>query len=123
MVYYVLLLLAILTNSVGGLLMKLGSEKVPFGNGESTMKVLSSMATNWQLIIGITSYGLSFVFSTLVYTKISLNIAYPVMVGSSFLLISLASLVFLGERFNTIQILGSVFLVSGIGMIASNIRA
>lgn len=122
-VYYVLLVLTIVSNAGGGLMMKLGSEKVTFGKGESLIQTASTMITNWKLILGIGSYGLSFVFATLVYTKISLNVAYPVAVCSSFLLITIASIIFLNEKFTTIQGIGSVFLIVGIIMIASNLKS
>lgn len=121
-VYYILLGLTIITNAGGGLLMKIGAKTVNFGQGESIIETIKTLILNWQLILGIFSYGLSFVFATLVYTKINLNIAYPIMVGTSFLLISLASLVFLKEQFTPIQVLGSIFLVIGIFMIGVNLK-
>jgi multidrug transporter EmrE-like cation transporter len=122
MVYIVLLVICIITNAGGGILMKMGSKNVAFGQGESLVKTGLTMISNWQLIIGIVSYGLSFVFSTLVYTKISLNIAYPIAVGSSFLLISIASVLFFSEKFTPIQIFGSILLITGIILIASNFK-
>jgi len=103
-------------------MMKLGSESVTFGKGESLTQTALTMITNWKLIFGIGAYGLSFVFATLVYTKISLNIAYPIAVCSSFLLITLASIVFLHEKFSTVQGIGSLMLIIGIIMIASNLK-
>lgn len=121
-VYYILLVLTIVTNAGGGFMMKLGSETVSFGKGGSLIETATTMITNWKLILGIFSYGMSFVFATLVYTKISLNIAYPVSVCSSFLIITIASIIFLNERFTTVQGIGSLFLIIGIFMIASNLR-
>ena len=121
-VYYILLVLFTLSNTAGGLLMKVGSQKVPFGEGEPIIKTLLSMATNWHLVLGVAFYGFSFVLSTLVYTKISLNVAYPVMMASSFLLISIASVVFFKESFIPVQILGSILVIAGIVMVAANMK-
>lgn len=122
-VYYILLVLTIVSNAGGGFLMKLGSDKVTFGDGGSLIETAKTMITNWRLIFGIGSYGLSFVFATLVYTKISLNVAYPIAVCSSFLLITIASVVVLKEDFNNMQKIGAGFLILGIVMIASNFKA
>lgn len=121
-VYYVLLVLFTLSNTAGGLLMKVGSQKVPFGEGEPIMRTLLSMATNWHLILGVAFYGFSFVLSTLVYTKISMNVAYPIMMASAFLLISIASVVFFKETFTLVQVLGSIIVVVGIVMVATNMN-
>jgi multidrug transporter EmrE-like cation transporter len=120
LVYYILLAIFALSNTAGGLLMKLGSQKVAFGQGESIVKTLLSMATNWQLVLGVGFYGFSFVLATLVYTKISLNVAYPIMMASSFLLISIASVVLFKESFVPVQILGSLLVIIGIVMVAAN---
>lgn len=120
--YYILLAVFTLSNTAGGLLMKVGSKKVPFGQGESIVKTLISMATNWQLVIGVGFYGFSFVLATLVYTKIPLNIAYPIMMASSFLLISIASVVLFKESFVSVQILGSLLVVAGIVMVAADMN-
>ena len=102
--------------------MKAGSQKVSFGEGAALLETVKSMATNWQLILGVGFYGFSFVVSTLVYTKISLNVAYPIMIASSFLLVSLGSVFLFGEKFVPVQIFGMVFVVVGIVMVAANMK-
>src|SRR5690606_26892879 len=110
-IYWVLLVLFSLSNTTGGLLMKAGSQRVHFGSGYTLIQTFKGMITNWQLILGICFYGFSFVISTLVYTKISLNIAYPIMIASSFLLVSIGSVILFGEKFTPVQIFGSVIVV------------
>lgn len=122
-IYYLLLLMTVALNASGGVMMKVGSKHVAFGSGEGLLKTGLSMVTNWQLVLGVFLYGLSFVTSTLVYTKVSLNIAYPILVGSSFLLISVASLIFFSEKFTVIQIVGSILLLVGIFMISLNLKS
>lgn len=121
-VYWILLALFALSNTAGGLLMKAGSGKVAFGEGQALVETAKTMVTNWQLILGICFYGFSFVLSTLVYTKINLNIAYPIMLASSFLLVSIASVFLFGEQFSKIQVFGSVLVITGIVMVAVNMK-
>lgn len=122
LVYYILLGIFAFSNAAGGLMMKFGSKHVSFGHGDSLLVTMKTMITNWQLIAGICFYGFSFVISTLIYTKINLNIAYPIMVTLAFFLISIASIVFLNEKFTLIQILGSLFMVIGIVLVATNVK-
>lgn len=122
-VYYVLLVLAIILNSTGGILMKIGSNNVSFGQGESLIKTIQTMMTNWQLIIGIGLYGTSFVVSTLVYTKIPLNIAYPIILAGTLILVTISSVLLLKEGFTGWQLFGSIFLIIGIGMIARSLKS
>ncbi|MBU0976393.1 MAG: SMR family transporter [Patescibacteria group bacterium] len=121
-IYWVLLGLFALSNTAGGLLMKAGSSKVAFGEGQALVETVKTMATNWQLILGVCFYGFSFVLSTLVYTKINLNIAYPIMLASSFLLVSVSSVFLFSEKFSTVQIFGSVLVIIGIVMVAVNMK-
>jgi len=118
-IYYILLGIFALSNSAGGLMMKLGSKEVAFGSGQPIVETVKSMITNWQLILGIGFYGFSFFLATLIYTKISLNIAYPIMVTLAFFIISLASIIFLGEKFTSLQVLGIVIMLIGIILVAA----
>lgn len=103
--------------------MKYGSKRLAFGHGETIIKTVLSMVTNWQLIAGIFLFGLSFAFTTVVYSKFNLNVAYPIMVGCSFLLMTLATVLFLGEKLTPLQILGSIFLIGGIALISTNLKS
>ncbi|MDD3646978.1 MAG: SMR family transporter [Candidatus Dojkabacteria bacterium] len=121
-IYWILLGLFALSNTAGGLLMKAGSGKVAFGDGQAITVTIKTMLTNWQLILGVCFYGFSFVLSTLVYTKINLNIAYPIMLASSFLLVSIASVFLFSEKFNALQMFGSVLVIIGIVLVAVNMK-
>ena len=122
-VYYVLLVIAIFLNSTGGVLMKFGSENVSFGEGEKLLKTAQTMITNWQLILGICMYGISFVVSTLVYTKIPLNVAYPIILAGALIVVSIASVIILKENYTVWHLFGSFFLIIGIAMIARNLKS
>ncbi len=121
-IYYALMLVSICLNGGGGMLMKLGSKNVPFGEGEGFAVIIKSMIFNWQLIVGMALYASSFMVSTIIYTKIALNIAYPIMMAGTLLFVTIGAVLFLDEGFNRYQFVGSIFLLLGIGMIAGSMR-
>jgi len=123
LIYYVLIGVSVLLNGSGGMLMKVGAKNVPFGEGGALIDTIKSMIVNWQLIIGVFLYGMSFVVSTLIYTKIPLNIAYPVIMGGTLIFVAIGTIIFLGEKFTTWHLFGMLFLLIGIGMIAKNLKS
>lgn len=109
---WLLAISAILCNVSAQIAMKLASQTDRvFIQGLSSW--LSPWLTPW-IIAALALYGASFVLTVRVVSLVSLSLATPVMAGATFLLVSLASIVFLGEDISDIKILGMLLIIAGI---------
>jgi multidrug transporter EmrE-like cation transporter len=65
---------------------------------------------------------LLFAFASLIYIRalksISLSTAYPVFVSIAFAVVAVGAMMLFGERLSAPKLLGSVFLIAGIAIIA-----
>jgi len=120
--YYIFLVVSVVSNSLAVFFMKLGSAKLKLGEGQKFLDLALSMATNTRLIIGIIFFGISFVFSVLMYSKLNVNVVYPIYVGMTFFLISLFSIFYLSEKFTLLQVIGYFVIIIGIVLISINLK-
>ena len=104
---YILLLAAVLLNGMANFFLKAASLK-------ETHLSLASIASNWQLLVGLFCFALNVVFYFLALRSLKLAVAYPVMIGASFALAFFLSWLFLGEIVNTKQFIGILLILSGI---------
>ena len=99
---------AILCNASAQLAMKLSSQ-----TDRIFIQGLSPWLTPW-IIAALFLYGASFVLTVKIFSLVPLSLATPIMAGATFLLVSLASIVFLGEDISDIKILGMLLIIAGI---------
>ena len=71
---------------------------------------------------GATAYAVSFVFWLVISTRAPLSVAYPVAVGVTAILTIIAGAVVFGERPTPLQMLGSVVVLAGVGLLTSGLR-
>ena len=113
---YFVLTLAIILNALANILMKvamLRQEKT------TTLLTLARQSlTNPVLLLGIISFGLALVAYCFVLAKINLSIAYPLMTSLGFVIVILASWLFLGEHISRIQLVGFTCIIAGVWMVA-----
>lgn len=83
------------------------------GQEKSFSSVWNSLFSPW-LIFAVLLYGVSFLLTVRVFAANSLSVASPVMAGSTFLLIAVASWLVFGENI-------SYQKIAGIGLIAAGI--
>ncbi len=113
---YLVLSLAIILNALANILMKVAMLKQ-----EKTTNIITLVTqslTNPVLLLGIVSFGLALVAYCFVLAKINLSIAYPLMTSLGFLIVILASWLFLGENITKIQIVGFTCIIAGVWMVA-----
>ena len=113
---YLVLALAIILNALANILMK-----VAMLRQEKTTDIIALVRqslTNPILFLGIISFGLALVAYCFVLAKINLSIAYPLMTSLGFLIVILASWLFLGENITKIQIVGFTCIIAGVWMVA-----
>lgn len=81
-------------------------------------------AFNWRqwldpaLLAAVALYGLSFVLTALVFARLPLSLASPLMAGAVFVLVTLFSVIFLAERFGSLRLAGMACIVLGIVLLA-----
>jgi len=89
-----------------------------FNTGASVfLKNFSQHHSILNLLLSILFYSLNFIFFYFALKTISLNIAYPLLVGLSVILISICSLYFFHERITLLTILGIAFVLLGVFLI------
>ena len=113
---YVVLSLAIVLNALANILMKVAMLKQE--KTTDIMTMVTQSLTNPVLFLGLVSFGLALVAYCFVLAKINLSIAYPLMTSLGFLIVILASWLFLGENITRIQIVGFTCIIAGVWMVA-----
>jgi multidrug transporter EmrE-like cation transporter len=68
---------------------------------------------NMYLLLGLVFFGLSFFSWLFVLSKLQLNIAYPIITGINFLLVTLGSWLLFKESISFLQIFGMGFIILG----------
>lgn len=99
-----LILVSVVLNTLGQVLLKLGSGKSPI---------------NPYLLGGISAYGLSTIFYIMVLGKFNLSVAYPVVIGSTIIATTISGAVILKEQVPLGHWLGVGLILSGISAFAA----
>ena len=113
---YIVLSLAIILNALANILMKVAMRKQ--GNTTEVVEMVTQALTNPTLFLGILSFALALAGYCYVLSKLNLSIAYPLMTSLGFLIVILASWLFLGETITKIQIVGFICITAGVWMVA-----
>jgi multidrug transporter EmrE-like cation transporter len=104
------LLLAIAGNAIGNLLLKLFSQKTV---DASIITYLSP----W-FIAGNIFFFFNLIFYGKALRGLAQNVAYPVMVGATVLIVMSASVLWFSERLPVASIAGAALIVAGIALLA-----
>jgi small multidrug resistance pump len=107
-----LVLLAVLCNAAAQLLIK-----------RAAPAALLPLA-QWfdpRLLTAVLLYGVSFILTALVYARLPLSLASPLMAGAVFLLIGLGAVDLLGETLGPLRLSGMALVVLGIALLARDI--
>ncbi len=99
LIFGLLILITVILNTLAQTLLKLGAGQNLF---------------NLYLWGGIFSYGLSTIFYVLVLGKLNLSFVYPLVIGLTIILTTIAGSVILREKILTSQWLGVGLILSGI---------
>jgi multidrug transporter EmrE-like cation transporter len=113
---YIILILAITFNAVANILMKVGMlREKPASN---LMSFVTDMILNPVLIAGMICFALGLAAYCYVLTKLNLSIAYPIMTSVGYVIVIIASWLFLKETITFFQIMGFTFIIAGVWMVA-----
>ena len=84
----------------------------PFGPS-----ILLEPFRNPYIFSGLVLHGTGFFLYVFVLSRLQLNVLYPVATGLSIMLITLLSVMLLGERLGSTQLIGIAAIVGGIGLV------
>jgi nucleoside-diphosphate-sugar epimerase/multidrug transporter EmrE-like cation transporter len=101
---------AIAANSVGNLLIKVFSDKTPDAS-------LAAYLSPW-FVAGAAFFGLYLVFYSKALRGFEQNVAYPILVGATILIVMTISALFFSERLSVTAIAGAALIVAGIALLA-----
>jgi multidrug transporter EmrE-like cation transporter len=113
---YLILAAAILLNASANVLIKIGMLKV--GQGPNLKGVLFRAAVQPAVLFGIICFGLALAAYSLVLSRLSLSIAYPVNVSLGLIIVVISSYFLLNESITFVQILGFILIISGVYLVA-----
>ncbi len=103
----ILLLVAFcaLLGAFGQLFLKLGSSTLSFD--------FYSIITNWKLILGLFLYSIAAVLFIIALKQGNLSILYPI-IATSYIWVSVLSVIFLRENFPYFKWFGVIFILLGV---------
>jgi multidrug transporter EmrE-like cation transporter len=107
----VLVILAGLNSCLGNLALKY-SRMVAVPHADFFSKLL-----NGYFVLGLAFYGINVVLFAKALDSAAVSIAYPVLAGSGFAMLAIASAIVFGERLCAQQIAGLVIVVVGIALL------
>ena len=94
-----------LLGALGQLFLKLGSSSLSFD--------FYSLITNWKLLLGLFLYGVGAVLFIIALKYGNLSILYPI-IATSYIWVSIFSVLFLKENFPYFKWLGITFILLGV---------
>ncbi len=114
--HYIFLIAALIFNAVANILMKAGMRNAPAVT--DTMSTIKHYLTSWPLLLGIVLFAINILAYTQALSKIPISVAYPIMAGTGFAIISAAGYFLFSEKLSSIQIIGIVCILIGIILVA-----
>ena len=100
-----------------------GSTLIKYGTLPKIQSLLTIPFVNVNIsliaILGIISYGLSFLLYIFLLSKFDLSFISPVTVGIVYVLLMITALIIFGEQFSVIKVIGCAIILAGILMIVS----
>ncbi len=111
---YALLVAALTLNALANMLLKAGAQDLGgLGEPHLVQRVLASP----YLLAGLGLFALNVVFYIAALTRLSLSVAYPVMVAGGLVVVVLGSALWLRETVTPLQWSGIALLILGIALV------
>lgn len=112
---YLFLVVALLLNASANILVKLAATRA--GNGGTGLAGALAVYLSPWFIGGLVCFGLNLAAYSLALQRIPLVVAYPIMVGSGYLIMVLVSRLLLGETMTWLQVAGAILILAGLALI------
>lgn len=107
---YTLLILSLISNALANVFIKAGMRDYTGG----LSGILYHFLKNPLILIGLLFFGFAFIGYSLVLSRLQLSIAYPIMTGAGFAIVSILSFMLFGESFSLFKVIGVIFIFIGI---------
>jgi multidrug transporter EmrE-like cation transporter len=108
------LLIASVAASVGGqFFLKMGANQLGKVNASNVLGIIVSMATNWQILVGLTFYALGVVTFILLLNKVNISVASPAL-ATSYIFSVLIGRFYFGDEISNLQYIGIGLIFSGV---------
>ena len=101
-----ILVIAIVFNAVANILLKHGMQNAPDIGSVGLKGMLINSVTNISVWLGLISFGVAFIFYSVVLTKMRLGVAYPIMTSAGFAIVTVAAVFLFDERLSAMKIVG-----------------
>jgi small multidrug resistance pump len=113
MIKYLALLFATGLNATANICIKLAMRGLPEGAPHELALAALRRPILW---VGLSCFGISLVSYASALKKLELSVAYPVMVGVGFVIVSVAAAVLLDERLTGLRLVGLGVIFAGVLM-------
>ena len=110
----VLILISVFLGAIGQVLVKYGAVNFTI---KYLLPSILSILKNLPVMLGIASYGISFLIWIKVLSKVELSYAYP-MVSLGYIITMMFSYFMFKENISFIRILGVVFIMLGVILVS-----
>jgi small multidrug resistance pump len=117
---YLVLFLGILTNAGASILIKYATQLVDLTVSKS---VLTGAIVSVPFWLGVFSYGLSLLFYTLALSKLSLNLAHPIMTAGALITVATFATILFGESTSVYTIFGVLIVIVGLIVLSLGINS
>ena len=108
------ILTSVFLGAIGQVLVKLGASKLDINFSiDHLLNTIISILKNFPLMLGIISYGVSFLLWIKVLSKVELSYAYP-MVSLGYIIVLIFSYVLFKENITYLRVLGILFIIVGV---------
>lgn len=117
---FLYLAIAFITNAVANVLLKVGADKGVTLDWSLGLPKLLSLHS--YLILGVALFAINVLFYIAALRMLPLSVAYPVMVGMSFIIANATAFIFLQEGISWQQVIGYALILGGITLVVSYAR-
>jgi drug/metabolite transporter (DMT)-like permease len=108
------LLIASVLASVGGqFFLKMGANQLGKVNASNVVGTIVSMVSIWQILVGLTFYGLGVVTYILLLNKVNISVASPAL-ATSYIFAVLLGRFYFGDQISISQYIGIGLIFSGV---------
>ncbi len=116
---YLILFLAITLNASANILLKIGMNRAGSFSFTDISGIFTEVVLNPFIIGGVFCFVLALGAYTYVLSKINLSIAYPIMTSVGYMIVILASWLFLKENISGVQFAGFCLIIGGVWLVAA----
>ena len=112
---YFYLAVAFILNASANVLLKMAGSGI-----DETKPLVPQLMWSPVLLGGLVLFALNVLAYFLALRALPLSVAYPVMVGMTFLLVTTASLILFRENISSMQFVGYAFIIIGVVLAAAH---